>query len=374
MIGASIAFELTSEKLSVAVLDRQQPGNEASWAAAGMLSPAPHSPRDIPLVPLSKESARIYPNFIERIEQASGQPTGFARKAAFQIFMTPHGETERNRAVAECNELGIALDAVTPETARAEEDSIGPAARVMARFPEEGIVDPRLLIGAVLAAARNRGVQILTDCAVTGLLSERGRCTGVVAGGEKVFAKQVIVAAGCFSAGIARNGELPRYAHTRPVRGQMLALRPSGMKLRHVLRSERGYLVPRADGRILAGSTIEEVGFEKRVTPAGMRQIIDAALELCPRLAGAEILETWSGLRPGSPDDLPILGPTEVEGLMMATGHYRNGILLSAVTAKLLREWVTQGKVTLDTRAFSPMRFVDEKQQSVATTNASATL
>jgi len=130
-----------------------------------------------------------------------------------------------------------------------------------------------------------------------------------------------------------------------------------------VLRSGRGYLVPRRDGRIVAGSTSEEAGYEKRVTPAGIHRILDNALDLCPALAGAEILDSWSGLRPGTPDDLPILGPTDIDGLLIATGHYRNGILLSAVTAKLIHEWVAIGRTSFDSRAFSPMRFAEKNLQ-----------
>lgn len=144
----------------------------------------------------------------------------------------------------------------------------------------------------------------------------------------------------------------------------MIALRPDGARLQRVLRSECGYLVPRRDGRIVAGSTSEEAGYEKRVTPAGVHRILENALELFPALAGAEITETWSGLRPGTPDDLPILGPTDIEGLLIATGHYRNGILLAAVTAELIREWVTTGRTTFDARAFSPLRFADQKLQA----------
>ena len=148
---------------------------------------------------------------------------------------------------------------------------------------------------------------------------------------------------------------------TRPVRGQMMALRADAVRLRRVLRSGKGYLVPRRDGRVVAGSTSEEVGFENRVTPAGLRQVLNAAVELCPGLAGAEVLETWSGLRPGTPDDLPILGPTDMSGLLIATGHYRNGILLAPVTAKLIREWIVDGRTTFNAEAFSPMRFCADR-------------
>jgi glycine oxidase len=365
VIGTSIAFELAAEKLNVVLLDRQQPGREASWAAAGMLSPAPDSPRDIPLVPLSKESLRIYPGFVAAMEEASGQPTGYARGAALHIFFGPQADAERNDMVAEHKRLGLATEPISLEEARHEESAIGHTACAAARLPEEGTIEPRRLMETALAAARNRGVEVRADCGVSELLCERSRCTGVVAGGEKIAAKQVVVAAGCFSAAIDKKRDLlAGCARTRPVRGQMMALRPAAMKLRRVLRSERGYLVPRADGRVVAGSTIEETGFEKRVTPAGLQQILGGVLALCPGLADAEILETWSGLRPGTPDDLPILGPTRVEGLIAATGHYRNGILLSAVTAKLVREWVAHGRTTFDAEAYSPLRFGERDRET----------
>jgi glycine oxidase len=362
LIGASVAFELAGQKLRVTVFDCRQPGREASWAAAGMLSPAPDSPRDLGLVPLSRESLRLYPEFVAAIEEASGQTVGYAREGTLELFSAPCAEADRDRRVAECRRSGLAVETVTLDAARHWEKAIGPAARAAAWFPEEGTVEPRALMSAVLAAAQNRGVEIRSDCTVEGLTREHGRCTGVVADGEEISAAQVIVAAGCFSSTIATGSELlSRYAPTRPVRGQMMALKPDGASLRRVLRSERGYLVPRRDGRIVAGSTSEEAGFERRVTPGGMRKIFDAALELFPGLAGAEVLETWAGLRPGTPDDLPILGPTDIEGLLIATGHYRNGILLAPVTTKLVGEWIAQGRTTIDATPFSPLRFAHQK-------------
>ncbi len=365
VIGAAIAFELSGAKLRVVMLDRQQPGREASWAAAGMLSPAPDSPRDLRLVPLGCESLRIYPEFVAAIEDASGLSTAYAREGTLEIFSAPNAEADRDRRVAECRRLGIAAEPIALDTARQWEEAIGPAARAVAWLPEEGTVEPRSLMSAAIAAAEHRGVEIRSDCRVTGLVREGDRCTGIVADNEKIYANHVVVSAGCFSSGIASDAELiARYAPTRPVRGQMMALRPDGTGLRRVLRSERGYLVPRRDGRIVAGSTSEEAGFEKRVTPAGMRQVFDAALELFPGLAGAEVLETWAGLRPGTPDDLPILGPTDIEGLVIATGHYRNGILLAPVTAQLVREWITGASATFDAAAYSPLRFSNQKPQA----------
>lgn len=369
VIGGSIAFELTVENLKVVLLDRQRPGQEASWAAAGMLSPGPDSREAVPLVPLGKESLLLYPDFISQVEEASGLPTAFARDATLQVFPGPEGEAEREEMSAVYQRLGLPFEPISLDDARKLEKSLGPAAQAAALLPNEAVVDPRLLADAVIEAARQRGVEIRRDCPVTAVLRTGSRCAGVVAGGERITAKFVVVAAGAYSGGI---DWLARYAPTRPVRGQMLALRSKDLKLNRVVRSEAGYLVPRRDGRIVAGSTLEDAGFNKHVTPSGICKILSAAMELLPELANAEIIETWAGLRPGTPDNLPALGPTDIEGLFMATGHYRNGILLTPVTAKLLRLWILNGRVEVDTTAFSPLRFSAEKSNTTAARVASA--
>jgi len=369
IIGGSIAFELAAEKLRVILLDRQQPGQEASWAAAGMLSPGPDSPETLPLVPLAKESLHLYPDFVSRVEEASGRSTAFVNKGTLQVFPGPGGEAERQKMAAEYRQQGLRCEPISLDDARKLEISLGPAIEAAAFLPNEAVVDPRLLTDAVIEAARNRGVKFRHNSPVTSVLHDGNRCDGVIASGEKISAKTVIVAAGAYSGGI---DWLARYAPTRPVRGQMLALRSRGLTLHRVVRSERGYLVPRRDGRIIAGSTLEEAGFDKHVTPSGMRKILDAALELVPGLADAEIIETWAGLRPGTPDDLPVLGPTDIEGLLVASGHYRNGILLTPVTAKLLRLWVLTGRVPVETAAFSPLRFSGKKSYTTAAKSALA--
>lgn len=358
VIGASIAFELAAEDLRIVVFDRQQPGQEASWAAAGMLSPAPDSPRDLPLAPLGREGLKLYPQFIAAIEEESGKSASYARDGAIEILLAPHGEIDRDQKAAEYRLLNLAAEAISLSAAREREKSFTPDARAALWLPEEATVEPRLLMAALLAASQNRGVAIRSGCGVTNLLCEPNRCLGVIAGGEKIEAAHVVVAAGCFSGEIANGAaHLARLLPTRPVRGQMLALRSETFRLNRVLRSERGYLVPRRDGRIVVGSTKEEAGFEKRVTAAGIHKLLDAAIELCPALASTEVVETWSGLRPGTPDDLPILGPTDIAGLSIATGHYRNGILLAAITARLMREWIVRGHTDFDAAAFSPLRF-----------------
>ena len=368
VIGSSIAFELAGEKLRVALFDRQQPGQEASWAAAGMLSPGPDASDAEALVPLSRESFKLYPEFISSIESASGRSTSFARQGTLHAFFGPHAEAESEKMAAAYQGTGVPIELISVADARRLEASLGTSARMAAWLPEEGIVDPRLLMEALTAALQSRGVEIRADSPVTSIVREGKRCEGVVAGGKKVPAGCVIVAAGSFSAGI---DWLSHYAPTRPVRGQMVAMRGLSPNIRHVMRCEKGYVVPRKDGRIIAGSTLEDAGFSKHVTPGGISKILEATLELVPGLAHAEIIETWAGLRPGTPDNLPILGPTDIEGLFLATGHYRNGILLAPITARLLREWVLGRPVQLDTRIFSGLRFAEAQSNHAGSKAAS---
>ena len=361
VIGASIAFELAAEKLDVLLIDSQQPGREASWAAAGMLSPGPDSPDALPLVRLAKESMRLYPEFIASVEELSGKTTAFARNGVFEVFTLPNGESERDKMVAQYQTLGLSIEPVATDVARKAEPALGPAVRAAAWLPQEATLDPRMLMDALLAALQNRGVEILVDSTVSSVMVDGNHCTGVVACGRNISAKCTVIAAGCFSGAIDWLG---RYAPTRPIRGQLLTLESKSVTLARTLRSNKAYLVPRPNGRIIAGSTLEDAGFEKHVTPAGVRKILDGVLELAPALANAQLVDAWAGLRPGTPDRLPILGPTDIRGLYIATGHYRNGILLAPATAKLLRRWILGGKPELETERFSPLRFTGAKSSS----------
>jgi glycine oxidase len=355
LIGGAIAHHLACRKLRVLLLDRQAAGHEASWAAAGMLTPSPETPDAIALTPLSKASLEIYADFVTEVEELSGFKTGFRCEGIFQAFFAEDARRELNTFIALSHGVGLAAEAMSVGEARELEAALNPAAKAVAFLPDEGVVDNRELTRAALAAASAAGAELRAHTRVVSITVEGRQCRGVVTAGESIAAKYVVIAAGCFSAQI-RGAE--RYAPVRPVRGQMVALRPAAFELDHAIKSERGYIVPRDDGRVIAGSTLEQAGFEKCVTPTGLRDILDAAIEIAPGLADAPIIETWSGLRPDTPDHLPILGPTDMEGLLMATGHYRNGILLAPVTAKLIGEWIAEGKASLPAEKFSPLRFL----------------
>jgi glycine oxidase len=358
VIGAAIALELARAGMRVGVFDRQQPGQEASWASAGILSPAPESPAMIAMVPLGKKSLALYPEFVAQVEEISGQNTGFRATGTLEALFSGDTKAELSTIIALHHGLGLKAEPLRAEDARELEPALSEDVEAAVLRPEECSIDNRALTSAALEAARRSGAEIFPDGSVKGIWREGNRCAGLILANEKVEAKWTIVAAGCFSAAIEG---VAVYAPVRPAKGQMVSLRADEVEMRRVLWSEHIYLVPRNDGRILAGATVEYVGFDKRTTAGGIEKILSAAIELAPGLSNARIEETWAGLRPDTPDHLPILGPTHLDGLLMATGHFRSGILLTPITARLIREWITEQTVSEDCERFSPLRFQAEK-------------
>jgi glycine oxidase len=359
VIGGSIAFELSRAGLKVGLFDAHDPGREASWASAGIISPAPEGPGMIPLVSLSKASAALYPNFVQAVEEMAGRDVGYRPDGAMEVFWEGDVREEISTLLAVYHGVGLRAEALTEERARELEPELAEEVRGAILRPDESSVDNRQLTQATLEASRRGGVDIFARNAAAGIWRESGRCKGLQLSNQRVEAKWTIIAAGCFSARI--EGVAP-YAPVSPTKGQMVVLRHEDVKIEHVLWSENVYLVPRNDGRILAGSTVERIGFDRAVTAGGMKKIVNGAIALMPGLGKARIEESWAGLRPDSPDHLPILGPTDLEGLLIATGHFRSGILLAPLTARLMREWITTGQVSVDWERFSPLRFLESRQ------------
>jgi glycine oxidase len=354
-IGAAIAWELAQSGLRVGLFDRADPGREASWASAGIISAAPENPGGIPTVPLGKASCALYPEFIAAVEETSGQSVGFRRKGTVEALFSADAISDLSTLIALHHGLGLKAEPLRAEDARELEPALSPEIEAAALRPDEASVDNRLLTQALLAAAKRSGVEIFAGRGVEAICREGNRCTGLKLSGETVSAKWTVIAAGSFSSQIEG---VKAYAPVRPAKGQIVALRADGLQVERVLWSEKIYLVPRNDGRIVAGATVEHVGYDKTVTAAGLAKVLAAAIELAPALADARIEESWAGLRPDSPDHLPILGPTDLNGLLIATGHFRSGILLAPITAKLIREWITKQQVSVDWERFSPVRFL----------------
>ena len=359
LIGSAIALELARNDLRVALFDAQDPGREASWASAGILSPAPENPGMISMVPFAKASLAMYPEFIELVEELSGIQTGYRANGTVEALFSRHAREELNTIVALHRGLGLKAEAISAQEARDLEPDLSEETEAAVLRPDEASVDNRLLASALIEAANRSGVEIHAGKAVEAIWREGSQCRGAVVRGEQISAKHTIVAAGSFSAQIAGAQE---YAPVRPAKGQMVSLRCDSARIRRVLWSERIYVVPRNDGRILCGATVENAGFDKTVTASGIHANLHAALELAPILARARVEDTWAGLRPDSPDHLPIIGPTDVGGLLIATGHFRSGVLLTPITAKLIGEFIAEKTPSVAWEKFSPMRFRAAKE------------
>lgn len=340
IIGLSLSIELRKRDASVLIVERGEPGREASHAAAGMLA---DFPLDTPRVlqPLATASANMYPEFVHELQDESGMRVDLRDQGTI-FFVTPEQLLKRP---------GLVTDHPLPSPLSELEPELGPVAPP-AIFLQERSVDPRALTLAVLKAARHRGVDISSGTSVIEVLLSHS-VSGVRTAKTHYSAPLVVNCAGAWAGQLA-----PHKIPTRPVKGQMLSLVGASRNLiRHVIRAPEVYLVPRTDGRILVGATVEEAGFDKRTDPDTIHRLRHAAVQLVPALAKARMLEAWAGLRPGSPDDLPILGATRTPGYFVATGHFRDGILLTPVTARVMAQLITGGKPEYDISPFSPARF-----------------
>lgn len=361
LIGTAIALELARNDLRVALFDAQEPGQEASWASAGILSPAPENPGMISLVPIGQASLAIYRDYIATVEELSGITTGYRARGTIEALFSQHAREELNTIVALHRGLGLQAEAISAKEAREMEPALSEEVAAAVLRPEEASVDNRLLAKALLEASKRSGVEVHAGAGVQSIWREGTRCAGASVQGEKISAKFTIIAAGSFSSQIAGVEE---YAPVIPAKGQMLSLRCDAAKIDRVLWSERIYIVPRNDGRILCGATVEHVGFDRAVTAGGIHSNLNGAIEMAPVLAQASVEETWAGLRPDTPDHLPILGPTDLEGLFIATGHFRSGVLLTPITAKLMAEFVAGKTPSVDCSRFNPMRFRAAKESA----------
>jgi glycine oxidase len=359
IIGASIALELAEAGLRVALFDARQPGREASWASGGMISPAPEHAGMIPHLPISLASVALYPDFIHRVEELSGIDVAYRQRGAIDVLLEGNIDEEVATALALQQGAGLKAEALTTERARALEPSLSEKTQAAILRPDEACLNTRAFTEATLKAAQRKGVELHGHQAARAVSIERNRCKGLLLEKDRVEAAWTVVAAGCFSSKI---DGAAAYAPVTPAKGQMIALRCDSTPVEHILWLAHKYLVPQSDGRIIAGSTVEHTGFDHEVTAGGVELILREVMRMVPGLASARIEETWAGLRPDSPDHLPIIGPTDLQGLLIATGHFRSGILLTPVTARLVRDWVTTQKVNVDWSRLSPMRFLESQR------------
>jgi glycine oxidase len=340
IIGLSLAIALRKRGARVLIVERGEPGHEASHAAAGMLVGA-SAETEPALQSLALASASMYPEFAHELQDESGVDVDLRQEGTICLPLPEHLHESP----------GFTSEGLLPALAELEPGLAQPMRPAL--FLEERSVDPRALSTAALKAAKHRGVDISSGTAAAEVLLSAGRTAGIRTHKSSYTAPVVVNCAGAWA------GDLPPLRFpTRPVKGQMLSVVGAPPNTpRHVIRAPEVYLVPRSDGRVLIGATVEEAGYDKRTDAAVIQRMRAAAVQLLPALGQGRMLEAWAGLRPGTPDNLPILGATPTSGYFMAAGHFRDGILLAPVTAQLMAQVITGTKPEHDISAFSPGRF-----------------
>jgi glycine oxidase len=339
LIGLACAWRTAARGLSVCVVEREQPGSGASSVAAGMLAPVTEvSWGEERLLALNLASARMFAEFAAELEAASELPVPFRRCGALHVAGDRDEAEELRRRFALHESLGLESDWLRPSECRDLEPSLAPDIGPGLHAKEEAEVDPRALLRALHRACERTGVNVFLDAEVTALCLTDDAVAGIaLASGERIAASRVVVAAGCWSGGAPW---LPAEVRppVRPVKGEVVRLRDSGREpiLGRIVGGERAYIVPRESGEVVVGATVEERGFDTTVTAAGVHELLREAYRTLPGIAELEFVEARAGLRPGTPDNAPIIGATALDGLILATGHYRNGVLLAPITAEIV--------------------------------------
>lgn len=354
VIGTVIAWRAAQRGLKVQVVERGEVGQEATRAAGGMLAPLAEADQDNPFLRLCRRSAALYADFAAELREASGIDIEYRTEGTLYLSLTEADDEELEARHRWQLGAGLKIERLSAEELRQEEPGLNPQARWALRFPDDHQVNNRRLIRALHSAANRAGVIFQPRTAVQRLVVESGAITGVMTDRGLVSARQVVLAAGCWS------GQLVDGYRIDPVRGQMLAAEMATQPLRHVVYSRRGYLIPRLDGTVIAGSTTEHVGYDRRLTAGGIARVVAQAVEIMPGFSQLAVNEIWSGLRPSAADALPVLGADPaIRGLFHATGHYRNGILLAPITGRLLADLIAGDLPPLELAPFSPARFSD---------------
>jgi glycine oxidase len=354
IIGCALAEELARRGQRVAVLERGRAGAEASSAAAGILAAHMDVPRPGPFFELCQAARRLYPAWVARLERRAGWSVGFHGDGILFLVDTPRGEAVMARQVRWQRLRGLRVERWSPAEIRRKEPAVDGRFRRGFFFPTEAQVDNVLLMNALALACRAAGATVRERTAVRRLLVRGGRVRGVDTDDGALHAP---VVANCLGSWANLGGTFPIRLPVEPARGQILAFRAPPRLLRRAVMSAHAYLVQRRDGRLLVGSTIERVGFQKALTLEGMHHILCGARTMSTAIDRCAFLEAWAGFRPYTPDRKPILGKTRVEGLYVATGHFRHGILLAPVTATLMADLILDGRSTFNLDPFSPNRF-----------------
>ena len=360
VVGLGLGWRLAQRGADVTLFDRGTAGSGASSAAAGMLATcAEAEPGEEALVRLGRLSQSLWPDFAAELERASGMAVDLRREGTLVIALTADDQARISHRLAFQKSLGLPVEWMSAAEVRRREPHLAPGFAGALFSPEDHQVDNRKLIVALHRAAVGAGARVLEGRGVRQIIVDQDRAVGVALDdGSRVGADVVVLAAGAWSRGIAGLPAAMR-PPVRPVKGQSLALLMADASplVTHVVWGPNVYLVPRRDGRLIIGATVEEKGFDATLTAGGVLALIEAAWRLVPAIEDLPLLETWVGHRPGSRDDAPILGRGPLEGLVYATGHHRNGILLTPVTADLVTDVVLDRRIDPAIASFGLDRF-----------------
>ena len=359
VIGLAVARALALRGVrDVLLIERNSLGAESSSAAAGMLAPQAEANRAHEFFYLTCQSRDLYPAFAAELLDETGIDIELETTGTLYLALTEHDAEELQKRYEWQTKAGLPIEKLSAAAVRQLEPAINEEVHTALKFPLDTQIENRRLISALATANERLGVCMETGTAVTSLKIQRDRVTGIETSRGFIAADAVVIAGGAWSSLLGAGDKALPDLRIKPVRGQMLCFQPKFPLTRHVIYSPRGYLVPRLDGRLLAGSTTEHAGFEKQVTAAGVQSIISAALEISPRMAALPLTDSWSGLRPRAADPLPVLGPcAEIAGVYYATGHYRNGILLAPITGELIAGAIVDRTFPAAFEIFSPDRF-----------------
>jgi glycine oxidase len=357
VIGSAIAWRLAGAGVKTRVYDRGQLGEESSWAAAGMLGPQAEAEGPGALVNLCLAGLDALNGVYRRLLDESGVNPEYDRAGLLWVALDNAERAELEARLRWQRDAGFKLEELTGAQARELVPALSAEVTYALRFAGEGVVDNRKLTEAYIQAAIRAGAEFCACSAVEGIVARAGRVAGVrLSDGTLQEADVVVNSAGCWASGI--KGCAADGVSIRPVRGQILCFDAPADALKHAILSPRGYIVPRRSGRLLAGTTSEEAGYDKSVTLDGVARIASGARSLVPALGALPLRQAWAGLRPAAPDYMPVIGPSPtLAGLYYATGHYRNGILLSALTAEVIAGLIAGRTPSLDLSSVSPARF-----------------
>ncbi len=365
VIGLGIGWQLAKAGATVTIYERAQAGRAASWAAAGMLAPLAEAHSEEPeLLKLGCQSLERYPQWVNELENDAEMSIGYRVEGTLVVGLEPDDTHQLRHLYTAQQDLGLDVEWLTGREAREIESALSPRVTAAIRCATDYQVDNRLMVTALQRAYQACGGVLHENSAIEKIVTVNGVATGVQTQNGFQAADVLILAAGCWSAQVEGLPDTT-IPPVRPVKGQMLALQmEEGITVKNVIRTVRAryptsvYLVPRTDGRLIVGATSEEMGFDTRLTAGGVFELLRGAWEAVPGVYELPLLETWTGLRPGSRDNAPILGKTPVENLVYATGHYRNGILLTPITAYEIAKLILTGETSETIAPFQLDRFI----------------